>query len=119
MQLERVGYWADPGTQWPQVDDLTDPGWCADERDAVIEYLRRGFVVRVWLGFAKCRVCGAIVGDTDLSDGVFVWPGGLEHYLAEHAVRLPDWFVAHALARLDEYDDAEFVDGRWGRCGSD
>lgn len=39
------------------------------------------------------------MGRTDVSDGTFVWPSGLAHYVERHDVRLPPWFVAHALGR--------------------
>jgi hypothetical protein len=34
-----------------------------------------------------------------LTDGEWVWPDGLPHYVERHAVRLPDEFVAGAAAR--------------------
>jgi hypothetical protein len=38
------------------------------------------------------------VGSGELSDGRYVWPEGLAHYVAEHGVRLPNEFVHHVLA---------------------
>ena len=32
-------------------------------------------------------------GDSELTDGVFVWPEGLAHYVAVHDVRLPEEFI--------------------------
>jgi len=113
MELRRVGYWADPGTDWPQVQDMIDAEWTGIERDAVVSYLRRGFVARAWLGYAKCRLCGTQLGDLDLTDGVFIWPEGLDHYVTAHGVRLPDWFVCHVVTRQEQYEAADCIDGCW------
>jgi hypothetical protein len=42
---------------------------------------------------------GYPTGRLDLSDGVWLWPEGLAHYVEAHGVRLPDEFVAYAVAR--------------------
>ncbi|HEY1188039.1 MAG TPA: hypothetical protein VGE74_10300 [Gemmata sp.] len=34
------------------------------------------------------------MGGRDLTDGVWMWPEGLAHYVECHAVRLPDEFVS-------------------------
>jgi len=51
------------------------------------------------MGYSWCRFdCGvddAEMGDSDFSDGLWVWPGGLTHYVLEHAVRLPEEFLHH------------------------
>jgi hypothetical protein len=45
------------------------------------------------------------MGSSDLSDGFWVWPEGLAHYIEDHHVVLPDDFIRHVLAapscRLD------------------
>jgi hypothetical protein len=38
------------------------------------------------------------MGGRDLTDGVWMWPEGLAHYVERHAVRLPDEFVATMVA---------------------
>ena len=54
------------------------------------------------------------MGCTELTDGVWVWPVGLAHYVEHHDVRLPDEFAAHAesvawsSAYLGEFDDSAF-----------
>ena len=35
------------------------------------------------------------MGPSEFSDGVWVWPEGLVHYVLEHAVRLPEEFLRH------------------------
>ncbi|WP_127502582.1 hypothetical protein [Actinoplanes solisilvae] len=69
----------------------------AEERGAVVAYLRSGTAVVAAAGFSVCRVCGDDNGSTELTDGEhFVWPEGLAHYVEAHDVRLPDEVVAVA-----------------------
>jgi len=53
----------------------------------------RWFAGTSWCRF-RCKGFGARgVGNTELSDGRFIWPSGLVHYVEQHLVRLPDEFV--------------------------
>lgn len=74
----------------------------ADPRlPAVAEYLDRGRVHEQYRGISWCRVCGdhsAHMGSADLTDGVWLWPEGLSHYVRHHSVVLPESFITHALA---------------------
>ena len=67
------------------------------------------------------------MGRTDLTDGTFVWPDGLAHYVERHDVRLPEQFAAHVCAshgviapfalptiRFGLFDVAPWID--WGRA---
>jgi hypothetical protein len=48
-------------------------------------------------GFSTCRFgCAGAVGSRELTDGVWLWPEGLGHYVETHAICLPDDFLAHA-----------------------
>ncbi|MBK8867402.1 MAG: hypothetical protein V9G15_13025 [Dermatophilaceae bacterium] len=44
----------------------------------------------------------------------FVWPEGLAHYVQDHDVRLPEWFVTHVRASIVEREQA-VVDDAWWR----
>jgi hypothetical protein len=46
-------------------------------------------------GLSPCRLCGQLNGSAEYTDGTYVWPEGLAHYVMEHDVRLPDEFVSH------------------------
>jgi hypothetical protein len=46
-------------------------------------------------------------GFRDQSDGVWLWPEGLAHYVDKHGIRLPDEFVAHAASREFRPPDPE------------
>lgn len=119
MKLVLIGYWAGeraPG--WPSPAEFVDPGWDADERDVVADYLRRGFVARSYMGVSPCRICGQPNGALELTDGTYVWPDGFAHYVAEHMVRPPQVFVEHVLASLDRVGEAVH-DACWWRSFTD
>ncbi len=59
--------------------------------DRLLAYLDSGHVVGRHMGYSQCRCCGReVVGTCDLSDGEWVWPQGLSHYLREHGLPLPE-----------------------------
>lgn len=120
LRLIRVGYWRSPEDQrWPDPAELVDPNWDPDERSAVCDYLQRGFVARAYLGKAACKLCGEATGSRELSDGVFIWPEGLAHYVGHHSVRLPMRIMDHVKARAEELEDAEIDDSWWLRQSPD
>ena len=64
-------------------------------REQVLAYFDAGHVVTSSLGWSTCRCCGisgSEMGDSDLTDGTWVWPEGLSHYLRMHGVPLPEEF---------------------------
>jgi len=113
MRLILIGYWKGPGAMhWPDPQAFVDPNWDLEEREFVADYLQRGMIVHVFMGLSPCRFCGKHNGSMELTDGVYVWPQGLAHYLIEHGVRLPGPFVEHVNRQLDAMDDAQ-VDEEW------
>jgi hypothetical protein len=84
--------------EWPDPHLLVDEEWDPGIRRQVIDHLEKGFSVAHYPGFSRCRICGAINGTTDVSDGLYLWPEGLAHYLEAHHVRLPATFVEHVLS---------------------
>ena len=71
------------------------------DRLRLIDYLRAGRIYASYLGYSWCRFgCGVQdqrMGSRDLTDGSWVWPEGLAHYVSEHGITLPEQFVKHAL----------------------
>lgn len=59
------------------------------------------------MGVSTCRMCGTPNGAGEFTDGVYVWPEGLAHYVQEHSVRLPAEFLAHVEWRSREQESAE------------
>jgi hypothetical protein len=100
-----IGYW---------IRSLKDEEFCAPQevvgslppgvRRKLADYLDAGVVdaFNSQLGYSWCRFfCGATrdqMGSRELTDGVWIWPEGLSHYVREHDVILPEDFIAHALA---------------------
>lgn len=82
-------------------------------------YLRAGAVVQSYLGFSWCRFgCGVAnntMGVADLSDGEWVWPEGLAHYVEAHHVRLPDEILALAQSRRTPTKHTQWSDGNVDR----
>jgi len=63
----------------------------------LIAYLNSGEVFQSWLGDTDCRLgCGEDdLATSDLTDGVWLWPQSLSHYIEAHDVVLPDEFLSH------------------------
>ena len=102
--LIKVGYWREPGlaamllSDLPLAQDFVDPSWdSAPERPVVLAYLRNGRVHEQWMGWSDCRICGKENGTQCLTDGVFVWPEGLAHYVEAHSLRPDQSLVAHVM----------------------
>ena len=104
VKLKEVGFWQgddEPYTIDPH--DLVDPSWEKSNRGKIIEYLKNGHVVDNYFGYSWCRFkCGiddSSMGDADLTDGEWIWPEGLFHYIEKHNVKLPDEFIARMKER--------------------
>lgn len=111
--LNLLGYWrSEFEPDLPHPKDWVDATWNENERDAIIDYLDQGLVRESYRGLSPCRMCGNHNGYRELTDGTYVWPEGLAHYVRDHAVRLPRAFVEHALWRLDTLCFAT-ADTRW------
>ena len=95
-----IGYWKskyDPGL--PDVNDFVDETWTNGiERIVVTDYLSRGEEISRARGMSNCRVCGKMNGSTEMTDGEYVWPEGLAHYVRDHSVRPPSDLIEKALA---------------------
>jgi hypothetical protein len=102
-KLIAIGYWR--SLHEPQLPDpawFADADWAATIRQQVVDYLSKGRQLFTWMGFSWCRFrCehGKHLGARDFTDGTYIWPEGLAHYVAHHHVRLPDEVVTHILAQ--------------------
>lgn len=104
MTRQLLGFWCEmgrKGNQWPHPRLLVSKRlWSAETRATVVKYLRNGTVVRSDLGYSSCRFrCGIrdeLMGGDNLSDGGWMWPEGLAHYVEEHDVVLMPKFVQAA-----------------------
>lgn len=112
----------------PHPEQFVDKAWGETiAARAVTLYVRSGFLESFELGYSFCRIdgrgggggrggegdayarvgCGTRGGEYNigmgcctLTDGMFVWPEGLAHYVAVHAVRPPEAFIARAMENL-------------------
>lgn len=114
--LKLIGYWNGPedgdivGEEpdpefpdetayiWPQ--DLVDPGWRLADRPLITSFLKSAPTINAYLGLSWCRFrCGIEhLGAKEYSDGEWVWPEGLAHYVERHLIRLPEEFITHICA---------------------
>jgi len=99
-----IGFWiTDVGDEKRPAPQELVGGMPAEQRERLANYLATGTTHVSYLGYAWCRFgCGIEpkrIGFRDLTDGIWVWPEGLAHYVREHGVVLPDEFVKHALSR--------------------
>jgi hypothetical protein len=123
--LHAIGYWVDTRSAGasdglPHPREFVDASWDAGTRADVVRYLEAGRQHAAYLGFSHCRICGREpLGTTDLTDGVFVWPEGLAHYVREHEVGLPPAFLDHARSQGLVVGDADGVDGEDARVSHD
>lgn len=116
-RLKAVGYWRSfDNYRWtrslPSPRWLVDRRWRVADREKIVAYLRSGAEVWGWLGFSYCRFhCGVkphLMGSRDFSDGVWLWPEGLAHYIEAHDVALPDAFL-HTMESHGWQVPTEFV----------
>jgi hypothetical protein len=97
-----LGFWHYPydGQQeLPYPGALVCPGWLPpDEITKLIAYLKTGATYETWRGLSHCRFqCGVDdreMGCRDFTDGLWIWPEGLYHYIETHDIRLPEEFIA-------------------------
>ena len=116
-----IGFWRDPEIRdhrYRHPIAFVDADWDPGDRRLVAEHLRSGKRAMSCMGYSWCRFhCGvddSEMGDSDFSDGLWLWPEGLAHYVLEHAVRLPEEFLQHVRRQAEhsgrEYELAEDSD---------
>lgn len=119
MRLRAIGFWRpidgirdEESDRLPDVSCCVDETWCTETRQLVADYLSQGFVLGYSMGYSACRFCRKQNGSVTLTDGFFLWPEGLAHYLLEHGVRLPIEVEREILKRIDEIEGAA-MDMEW------
>jgi hypothetical protein len=96
--LTLIGYWrSSQEPEWPDPAHFVESAWNQEEREIVACFLEAGRVPWIQMGLSTCRFCGRENGCAELTDGTYLWPEGLSHYVREHAVRLPVQVVDHIL----------------------
>ena len=114
-KIRALGFWKgkNESGNFPHPQNFIDPDWDTHEKQMVIDYLKRGSRFIGFQGLSWCRFnCGDTnMGAFELTDGTYLWPEGLVHYLEKHDVRLPQDFVDHVRKNLQvelpEYADTD------------
>lgn len=98
-RIEPVGYWSE------KYENGVTPMFLTGEIDPfmksqIVHYLKSGHRGIEFLGRARCRFhCkksySSELENTDFTDGSWVWPEGLAHYVEEHNLLLPPEFILH------------------------
>ncbi len=97
-KLIAIGYWYsiyEP--ELPNPACFEDSNWNLKEKNLVIEHLKKGKSIADWMGTSWCRYrCGESgMGASCLTDGKYIFPEKLTHYIEQHNLRLPREFVNH------------------------
>jgi hypothetical protein len=100
--MRLIGYWIesllDTDFYPPQefIGDLP-----LETRTKIADYLDTGLVYEVYRGISWCRFFCRVqsMGNKELTDGYWVWPEGLSHYVRDHGVTLPSEFRDHIESR--------------------
>jgi len=102
FHLELIGYWSGgekDNAIWPDADPFIAEANYPNQQK-VIDYLAHGnHMPYVICGMSHCRICGISNGAGEFTDGYFVWPEGLVHYVRDHNLRLPKRFEKHVLSK--------------------
>lgn len=108
-----VGYWTGPNdSSFPDPSNFVNSSVPKDLRNKVATYLEHGKKFISYLGYSFCRFnCGIKdyeMGAFCYTDGEYVWPEGLSHYIRIHDIWLPDKFINHILQHPEK--DCSLVD---------
>lgn len=120
--LRAIGWWttAQHFSKLPAPQELVGD-LSLHTRAALTQHLREGLMLERYRGYSWCRFsCGIAdsnMGSGDLTDGTWVWPEGLAHYVEVHNVVLPQEFIDHVLAgasftmpvESEPYDDEYWI----------
>lgn len=97
LRLKAVGFWQSSAEIEKSPISLHD-------RSKIIRYLDACPAARVrGTPFACVFQDQTHRATLERTDGVYVWPSGLVHYVRDHDVRLPECFVEHIRRQSYEY----------------
>ena len=95
--MRLIGYWIDglQDNDYLPPQEFVRPYGNLD-REALADYLDHGDIFASYRGTSWCRFfCSHKMGWREFSDGCWVWPEDLGHYVRQHGVALPEEFVGH------------------------
>lgn len=98
--MRYIGKWIQSlkDTEHPPPHELVVE-YDVETRTKVIWYLNHGHVLHKSLGHAWCLFrCDYEEAYFERTDGTWVWPCDLSHYVETHNIRLPGEFISNAVA---------------------
>lgn len=100
MQLKAIGFWhSDDESLFIHPKNCIGNFSSDEERQKLINYLEHGHYLIDYMGYSYCRLCSIEtqeMGASEQTDGIWVWPEGLKHYVEKHSVLLTNEFMEHA-----------------------
>jgi hypothetical protein len=99
-----IGYWIESivDSPFPAPQECVGE-WPVEVRQQIADYLDSGRLCEQYRGLSWCRFrCGVAemtMGSREFTDGVWIWPEGLSHYVREHSVILPTEFTDWVLRK--------------------
>lgn len=108
-ELILIGYWHDEHNNWPDPAWFVDEFWNNEEKQRVVAHMRNAKQMpyaaggHSWCRF-RCTANG--LGNTEFTDGKYLWPEGLLHYIEYHHVKLPQVVVDDFLSTKENDFDA-------------
>jgi hypothetical protein len=118
-KLTGIGYWHsiyEP--MYPDPGHFVDDTWDNEEKEKIAAYLRSGHQMDyAFGGVSWCRFrCGfRDLGSLEFTDGKYLWPEGLVHYIEKHNVKLPQEVIDFMLVNkaIEPVNDNYEVDWTW------
>jgi len=92
--LIKIGFWKNDESEnakYPDIKGFIDNTMSKELKHKMLAYLKKGKYWAAYLGSSTCRVCERWDnGCSEFTDGKYLWPEGLPHYIEEHNVRIPE-----------------------------
>lgn len=97
-KLILIGYWFSgdkddcdyPNPSTLINEEFYEINWKLENK--LVGYLMAGKPCNFYRGSSECRICGCRLGCFERTDGIYIWPDKLEHYIMNHKVVLPTEF---------------------------
>jgi hypothetical protein len=112
--MRLIGYWIESLTDLDYLPPQEFVGSMPEsDRQKVAVYLENGEKYAAYRGYSWCRVfCDRKMGDSEISDGYWVWPEDLGHYVREHGVVLPREFIDQVLTGTPRLPHSHWPSGK-------
>lgn len=97
--MRLLGYWKSSLTDSYALPQHFEAPLDPAVRERLVVYLNAGHMVNQSRGHSSCRYGCGNNGSAERTDGEWVWPEGLSHYVEVHNVALPREFIDHVSSR--------------------